>query len=89
MNWHQDWDYGGNPEGWNDGRCHGVYGTSAAIVPRPLARTLRSLILVVLLIAGFVGAAFQAVQCARIVARIVSKPHVHIQSHSHRKDLPR
>ncbi len=84
MNWNQDWDYGGNPDGWDDGRCHGIFGTSAANVPRSLSGTFRRVILAVLLIAGFCGAAFQAFQSLRIVARIVNGSHVHDQLHSHK-----
>lgn len=86
MNWHSDWDYDGNPDGWNDGRAHGIFGTSAAIVPRTLAKRLWRVIVAVIIVAGLAGGAFQAYQASRIVARVVSSPHDHTKYHSHRKD---
>ena len=75
MNWHEDWDYGPNTTGWDDGRCHGLYGTSPAIFPTAASAVVRRFLLAVLILAGVSGGAFQAIQSARIVRRVVSSSH--------------
>ena len=77
MNWHEDWDYGPNTTGWDDGRCHGLYGTSAAILPNAATTTVRRSILVTVILAGLAGGGFQAIQCARIVGQVASNSQAH------------
>lgn len=77
MNWHEDWDYGPNTTGWDDGRCHGMHGTSAAILPNAATNTVRRSLLVTLILAGLAGGAFQAIQCARIVGQVVNSSPAH------------
>ena len=90
MSWHQGWDYNTDENGLN-GAPYGFFSMSAAFVPRSLARTMRRFFFFVLVIAGLAGAAFQAIQCARLVSHVVATPHQQLspKTHSHRKDLPR
>ena len=84
QNWNPDTDANGSYYG-----SQGFYSMSAAFMPCTIARVLRRLIFAALMIAGFCGAAFQALQSAHTVTRIVSSPHVQTQQHHHRKDHSR
>ena len=58
---------------------NGLYELSANAMPRRQANTVRRLLIAVLLLAGLLGGAFQAVQSLRIVAAVVHSPHKHTQ----------
>ena len=90
MSMPQGWDYNTDENGCNGGP-YGFHSMSAAFVPRQVARAIRRFFFFVLVIAGLLGAGFQAIQCARLVSHIASAPHRQLPTttHSHRKDLPR
>jgi hypothetical protein len=58
---------------------NGFYELSADTIPRRQANVVRRAVIVVLLLAGLLGGAFQAVQSLRIVAAVVHSPHKHTQ----------
>ena len=58
---------------------NGFYELSANVMPRRQANTVRRLLVAVLLLAGLLGGAFQAVQSLRIVAAVVHSPRKHTQ----------
>jgi hypothetical protein len=84
MSWDQDRDHKQNMN-------HSTYGfssMSAAFIPRSTARGIRRFILAVLIIAGLLGAGFAAMQCARVIAHVItdSRSHPSVIHHVQRKD---
>ena len=58
---------------------NGFYELSANAIPRRQANIVRRAVIAVLLMAGLLGGAFQALQSLRIVAAVVHSPHKHTQ----------
>ena len=58
---------------------NGFYELSAQAIPQRQAQTVRRILVGVLLIAGLLGAAFQAVQSLRIVSAVIHSPQKHMQ----------
>ena len=84
MSWDRDRDN-------NQNMNHSTYGfssMSAAFIPRSAARGIWRFFLAVLIIAGLIGAGFAAMQCARVIAHVItdSRSHSAVSHHAERKE---